>query len=97
MSSHEINLAQDVAHDLVGFVLLTQLIDLRHDLCERPFDIADGSLRVELALRIETALATNEFFSVETGKGMQDLIAGWRRICQEAGQAGPQRWHLPRF
>jgi hypothetical protein len=42
-------------------------------------------------------LATNEFFSVEIGKRMQDPIARWRRICQEAGQAVPQRWHLPRF
>jgi hypothetical protein len=27
---------------------------------------------------------------------MQDPIARRRRICQEAGQAVPQRWHLPR-
>ena len=94
---HEIELLKNVAHNLIGFVLFTQLIELRHDLCERSFDIADGSLGVVLALRVETALATNELFSIEIGKGMQDPIAGWRRICQEAGQAVPQRWHLPRF
>ena len=66
---HEINLLQNVAHDLIGLVLFAQLIELGHDLCERSFDIADRALGVILPLRVETALATNEFFSVEIGKG----------------------------
>ena len=78
---HEIDLPENVAHNLVRFVLFTQLIQLSHDLCERAFDIADSSLRVELSLRVETTLTAYEFFSVKIGKGMQDPIAGRRRIC----------------
>ena len=93
---HEIELLEQVAHDLVGLVLFTQLVELRHHLRERLLDIADGALGIVLTLRVETALATNEFFPVKIGKGMQNAIARRRRICQEAGQAVPQRWHLPR-
>jgi hypothetical protein len=75
---HEIDLLQNVAHNLVRFVLFTQLVQLRHDLCERAFDIADSSLRVELSLRVETTLTAYELFSVKIGKGMQDPIAGRR-------------------
>ena len=75
---HEIELPENVADDLIGFVLFAQLIELRHDLRERPLDVADGALRVILALCVETALATYEFLSVETGKGVNDPIAGRR-------------------
>ena len=64
---HEIELLKNVADDLIGFVLFTQLIELRHHFGERPLDIADRALRVELALRVETALAANELFSIEIG------------------------------
>jgi hypothetical protein len=94
---HEVNLLKNMAHDLIGLVLFAQLIQLGHHSRERSLDVADGALGVVLALRVETALATNEFFSVKIGKRMQDAIARRRRICQEAGQAVPQRWHLPRF
>jgi len=93
---HEVNLLENMAHDLIRLVLLAQLIQLGHHPGERSFDVADRALGVVLALRVETTLATNELFSVEIGKGMQDPIARRRRICQEAGQAVPQRWHLPR-
>jgi hypothetical protein len=96
-SGHEINLLKNVTHDLIGLVLFAELIELGHHSCERSFHIADRALGVILPLRVETALATNEFFSVEIGKGMEDPIARRRRICQEAGQTVPQRWHLPRF
>jgi hypothetical protein len=62
---HEVDLLQNVAHNLVRLVLFTQLVQLRHDLCEGAFDIADSSLRVELSLRVETTLATYELFSVK--------------------------------
>jgi hypothetical protein len=62
---HEIDLLQNVAHNLIRLVLFTQLVQLRHDLCERALDIADSSLRVELSLRVETTLATYELFSVK--------------------------------
>lgn len=62
---HEIELLQNVAHNLVGSVLFTQLVQLGHDLCKRALDITDGSLRVELPLRVETTLTTDELFSVE--------------------------------
>ena len=75
---HEIELLQNVAHDLVGLVLFTQLVQLGHDAREGAFDVADGALRVELTLRLETTLATDEFFSVKIGKGMQDPVAGRR-------------------
>ena len=93
---HEINLLKNMAHDLIGLVLFAELIELGHHARECSFHIADRALGVILALRVETALATDEFFSIEIGKGMENAIARRRRICQEAGQAVPQRWHLPR-
>ena len=65
MPGHEIDLLQNVAHNLIGLVLFTQLIQLGHDLCESTFDVTDGSLRVVLTLRVETTLATYELFSVK--------------------------------
>ncbi len=65
MPGHEIDLLQNVAHNLIGLVLLTQLVQLGHDLCESTFDVTDGSLRVVLTLRVETTLATYELFSVK--------------------------------
>ena len=62
---HEIELLQNVTHNLIGFVLFTQLVQLGHHLCERAFDVADGSLRVVLTLRVKTTLATYELFSVK--------------------------------
>ena len=70
-SGHEINLLKNVTHDLIGLVLFAELIELGHHSCERSFHIADRALGVILPLRVETALATNEFFSVEIGKGME--------------------------
>ena len=71
----EVNLLKNVAHDLIRLVLFAQLIELGHHAHERSFDIADGALGVVLALRVETALAPNELFPVEIGKGMQNPIA----------------------
>ena len=62
---HEIELLQNVAHNLIRFVLFTQLIQLGHDLCECALDVADGSFRIELTLRVKTTLATYELFSVK--------------------------------
>jgi hypothetical protein len=65
MPGHEIDLLQNVAHNLIGLVLFTQLVQLGHDLCEGAFDVADGSLRVVLTLRVKTTLTTYELFSVK--------------------------------
>ena len=65
MPGHEIDLLQNVAHNLIGLVLFTQLVQLGHDLREGAFDIADGSLRVVLTLRVKTTLTTYELFSVK--------------------------------
>ena len=65
MPGHEIELLQNVADDLVGLVLFTQLVQLGHDLCEGTFDVADSSLRVVLTLLVETTLTTYELFSVK--------------------------------
>ena len=65
MPGHEIDLLQNVAHNLIGLVLFTQLVQLGHDLCESAFDVADGSLRVVLTLRVKTTLTTYELFSVK--------------------------------
>lgn len=81
---HEIDLAKDVADNLVCFVLFTQRVQLRHDLRERSFDVADGALGIVFALRVETTLATNEFFPVEIGKGMKNGLALGARVSQEA-------------
>jgi hypothetical protein len=65
MPGHEIDLLQNVAHNLIGPVLFTQLVQLGHDLCEGTFDVADSSLRVVLTLRVKTTLTTYELFSVK--------------------------------
>lgn len=65
MPGHEIDLLQNVAHNLIGLVLFTQLVQLGHDLCEGTFDVTDGSLRVVLTLRVKTTLTTYELFSVK--------------------------------
>jgi len=65
MPGHEIDLLQNVAHNLIGLVLFTQLVQLGHDLREGAFDVADGSLRVVLTLCVKTTLTTYELFSVE--------------------------------
>ena len=65
MPGHEIDLLQNVAHNLIGLVLFTQLVQLGHDLREGAFDVADGSLRVVLTLRVKTTLTTYELFSVK--------------------------------
>lgn len=65
MPGHEIDLLQNVAHNLIGLVLFTQLVQLGHDLCEGTFDVADSSLRVVLTLRVKTTLTTYELFSVK--------------------------------
>jgi len=65
MPGHEIDLLQNVAHNLIGLVLFTQLVQLGHDLCEGTFDVADSSLRVVLTLRVQTTLTTYELFSVK--------------------------------
>ena len=75
---HEIDLLQNVAHNLICLVLFTQLVQLGHDLCEGTFDVADSSLRVVLTLRVQTTLTTYELFSVKIGKGMENPIAGRR-------------------
>lgn len=65
MPGHEIDLLQNVAHNLIGLVLFTQLVQLGHDLREGAFDIADGSLRVVLTLGVKTTLTTYELLSVK--------------------------------
>jgi len=65
MPGHEIDLLQNVAHNLIGLVLFTQLVQLGHDLCEGTFDVADSSLRVILTLCVQTTLTTYELFSVK--------------------------------
>ena len=65
MPGHEIDLLQNVAHNLIGLVLFTQLVQLGHDLCEGTLDVADSSLRVVLTLRVKTTLTTYELFSVK--------------------------------
>jgi hypothetical protein len=65
MPGHEIDLLQNVAHNLIGLVLFTQLVQLGHDLREGAFDVADGSLRVVLTLRVKTTLTTYELLSVK--------------------------------
>lgn len=65
MPGHEIDLLQNVAHNLIGLVLFTQLVQLGHDLREGAFDVADGSLRVVLTLGVKTTLTTYELLSVK--------------------------------
>ena len=62
---HEIELLEQMAYDLIGLVLFTQLVELRHHLRERLLDIADGALGIVLTLRVKTTLTTYELFSVK--------------------------------
>ena len=79
----DVELSEEAADDLVGVGLGAEAIELRQDPGERPFYFVDRRLRVELTLPFETALALDELFAVETGKGMDNGIALRTRIGEE--------------
>lgn len=85
----DIELAKDLPDDLVGIACGAEVIELRHHFRERLFHIADGALRVELPLLLETALTANEFLTVEIRDGMQNGLAGGPRIDQQVRQTVP--------
>ena len=64
-SRHQVELPKHVADDAIGLTFGAQLIELRHHLIERGFDIADGALRVVLALSVKTPLTADELFSIK--------------------------------
>ena len=81
---YHVELAEEAADDLIGVSFATQPVELGHDLHQRLFDVADGALRVELALLLEAPLTLEEFFSIETRERMEYRFARRARIGQEA-------------
>ncbi len=81
----DVELPEEIADYLVGVFLGAESIELREDFDQRLLDVADRTLGIELALRLETLLALHEFFPIEIGYGMNYGLAGRARICQEAG------------
>lgn len=79
-----VELPKQAADHFVGVTLGTQPVELRHHLGERSLDVADGAFGIELALLFETPLALGKFFAIKTGMGMQNRIALWTRVGQEA-------------
>jgi len=89
-SGDDVELAEEIADDLVSIGFGTETIQLRHDAGQGLLHIADGALGVELALLIEATLTLGKFFAVEIGKGMEDGLADLRaRVGQEARQPVP--------
>jgi hypothetical protein len=79
-----IELAENLAHDFIGIAFGAEAIDFCHHLGERPFDVGDGALGVELALPLQATLTFHKFFPVEIQQGMYNRIALRTRIGQEA-------------
>jgi hypothetical protein len=80
MPGDEIELVQNAADHLVGPILLAQAIELGQHFGQGSLDLVDGAGGVVLALRLEAALASLEFFTVERGQGVEDRFARRTRI-----------------
>lgn len=89
---YDVELAKEAADDFVGVSLGTQPIELRHDLEEGLFHVADGVFRVVLTLLVQTALTLHELFAIEILYGVNNRI-GQARIREIARQALPQSGH----
>jgi hypothetical protein len=84
-----VELAEQLAHDLIPITLRAQPIQFRHDTRESPLDFADGVFRVELAMGFEVLLAAHELFAVEVQQGMNDYRAlGWG-VVEKARETVP--------
>jgi hypothetical protein len=92
-AGHRFELLKEPTHDLVGIGGGAQAIELRHHRRQRALDFTDRALRVVLALRIQTALAFDELFSVEIREGMEDGIRLRPRVGQEACDPVPWDRH----
>ena len=78
-----IELLQETTDHFVRVGLGAEAIELPHHLGQRPLHFADGVLGVELTLRIEAALTSDQLFPIEIGRGMQHLVSVRTRIGQE--------------
>ena len=80
----DVELPEESADNLVGVRFGAEPIELGNNFDEGFLDVADGTLRIELALLLEALLALEKFFSVKVGYGMKYRLAGRTRIGQEA-------------
>ena len=62
---HEVELAKELAYLLAGIITLAELFELREDAVECLLGLANGHVRVVLALAFETRMMFQEFFPVE--------------------------------
>jgi len=78
-----VELLEKAAHDFIAIGRRAQPIELRQHFRERPLDLADGTVRIVLTLRIEAPLALDELFSIEVWQRVEDGICVGARIGQE--------------
>lgn len=83
-AGYDVELSKEAADDLVRVSLGAESIKLRHHLRQRAFSVGDGTLREELALLFEAALALHKFFAIEVRNGVKNRIALRARVGQEA-------------
>ena len=67
---NQVELTQEFADHLAGVIALAELFKLRKDPIERFFGLADGDVRVVLALAFETRVMLQEFFPVKGRKAL---------------------------
>lgn len=82
-AGNAIELLKKTADNLVGVGRGTQSIELCHHVRERLLHVADRALGKVLTLRIEAALALDEFFAVEIGQRIESGIGLRTRIGEE--------------
>ena len=64
---HNVELPQQIAHNLVGVIAAANLFELGECAGEGGFDFRDGAFRVVLALLVKELFVLDELFSIEVG------------------------------
>ena len=82
----DVELAQEIADDFVGVVVMAQLLELRNGTCERGFDFRNSTFGVVLSLAVEQPLMLEKLFSIKVGN---DLGAADRQGC-DSGHSIPK-------
>ena len=62
----DIELPEEAADNLVGVVFGAEAVELSDDFQQCLLDVVDGAFGVELALLLQTPLALEELFPIET-------------------------------
>ena len=66
---HDVELAEEAGHHLIGVGLHRELLEVGHDALERSLDPADGLLGKVLTLFLQALVMFEKFFAVELDEG----------------------------